>query len=46
MLKLKDGSEFKVDDKVKAANYTVGQQVTVRWETKDGAKLAEAVTAK
>ena len=46
MLKLKDGSEFKVADKVKTANYITGAQVTVRWEDKDGAKLAEAVTVK
>lgn len=46
MLKLASGEEFKVDARVKGADYRQGARVAVRWETKDGAKLAEAVTVK
>ena len=46
MLKLKSGDEFKVDTVVKGANYTPGEQVSIRWINKDGAKLAERVTVK
>ena len=41
MLKLKSGDEFKVDAAVKGTDYKAGQQVSVRWVNKDGAKLAE-----
>ena len=46
MLKLKSGDEFKVDAVVKAADYKAGQQVSVHWINKDGAKTAERVTVK
>ena len=46
MLKLKNGDEFKVDAGVKGTDYRAGQQVSVRWINKDGAKLAERVTVK
>lgn len=45
MLKLKAGDEFKVADKVKSTNFTAGEKVTVRWTEKDGAKVADRVTA-
>ena len=46
MLKLVSGEEFKVDAKVKGTDYRHGSKVAVKWENKDGAKLAEAVTLK
>ena len=46
MLKLKSGDEFKLDAAVKAVDYRAGQQVSVHWINKDGAKLAERVTVK
>jgi hypothetical protein len=46
MLKLKSGDEFKVDAAVKGTDYKAGQQVSVRWVSKDGAKLAEHIVVK
>lgn len=46
MLKLKSGDEFKVDAMVKGADYKAGQQVSVHWINKDGAKVAERVSVK
>jgi hypothetical protein len=46
MLRLNNGDEFKVDAAVKGTDYRAGQQVSVRWIKKDGAKLAERVTVK
>jgi hypothetical protein len=46
VLKLVSGEEFKVDAKVKGTDYRQGAKVAVKWENKDGAKLAEAVTVK
>lgn len=41
-LKLKTGGEFKLAPAV-TGNYTAGENVTVRWTMKDGAKLADQV---
>ena len=46
MLKLKSGDEFKVDAAVKGTDYKAGQEVSVRWVNKDGAKLAEHIVVK
>jgi hypothetical protein len=45
MLKLASGDEFKVDTKV-VGDFKAGQQASVHWMTKDGAKVAETVTVK
>jgi len=46
MLKLNTGSEFKLAPTITNANYKAGDKVTVRWQMKDGARLADEVKTK
>jgi hypothetical protein len=46
MLKLNAGQEFKLAPSITNTSYKAGDKVTVRWTMKDGARLADSVSAK
>jgi hypothetical protein len=46
MLKLSTGNEFKLAPSITNTTYKAGDKVTVRWQMKDGSRLADEVTLK
>jgi hypothetical protein len=46
MLKLSAGEQFKIAPAITNASYKAGDKVTVRWQMKDGARVADEVQVK
>jgi hypothetical protein len=46
MLKLSAGEQFKVAPAITNAAYKAGDKVTVRWQMKDGARIADDIKVK
>ena len=46
MLKLNTGGEFKLAPSITNPSYKAGDKVTIRWQMKDGSRLADEVKSK